>query len=179
MVTARGGQSASTISSIAPATFWALALHSRMTLAEPSRNWIRYCIVKVELGDDARPRSRYTQSAVVAPSPPHIDADSLARHVRRSKREPTRFKRPAGDRAAMNKHHPYALGDDPPSPLPICRHAPWQCRAPLRAAAICLSDFAPAARASAMTVWLGGKGRGLRDHSPLAWRRGRAAPATT
>ena len=40
----------------APATFWALALHSRMTLAEPSRNWIRYCIVNVELGDDARPR---------------------------------------------------------------------------------------------------------------------------
>src|SRR5271165_2215910 len=45
MVTARGGQSASTISLIAPATSHALALHSRMTFAERSRNWIRYCTV--------------------------------------------------------------------------------------------------------------------------------------
>ena len=69
----------------------------------------------------------FTQSAVVAPSLPLIDADSLPHHLRHSKREPTRFKRsrPPGDRAAMNKHHPYALSDDP---LPICRPAPWQCR---------------------------------------------------
>src|SRR5271166_6328441 len=36
------GQSASTISSIAPATSRTWALHSRMTFAERSRNWIRY-----------------------------------------------------------------------------------------------------------------------------------------
>ena len=118
MVTARGGQSASTISSIAPATFWALALHSRMTLAEPSRNWIRYCIVKVELEATTlvlvtlhtirsrRPVGPAYRRRLACPSraPQQARADAL------------QTKRPAGDRAAMNKHHPYALGDDPPSP---------------------------------------------------------------
>jgi hypothetical protein len=43
MLMARGGQSMSTMSAIAPAALRVLALISRTTLAEPSRNWIRYC----------------------------------------------------------------------------------------------------------------------------------------
>jgi hypothetical protein len=36
----------STIRATAPATLRASALHSRRTRAEPSRNWMRYCIVR-------------------------------------------------------------------------------------------------------------------------------------
>jgi len=46
-------ESASTISSIAPATLRALALHSRMTFAEGSRNWIRYCTLSGPLSRPA------------------------------------------------------------------------------------------------------------------------------
>src|SRR5271170_3917339 len=48
MVMARGGQSRSATSVIAPTAFRASAIKSRMTLALPSRNWIRYCMVKVD-----------------------------------------------------------------------------------------------------------------------------------
>jgi hypothetical protein len=44
---ARGGQSISVTSETAPATLRAQALHSRRTLAEQSRNWIRYCMSRV------------------------------------------------------------------------------------------------------------------------------------
>jgi hypothetical protein len=48
MVTARGGQSISRTSSIALAALRASACNSRMTRADPSRNWMRNCMVRVE-----------------------------------------------------------------------------------------------------------------------------------
>ena len=46
----RRGQSASTMSLSASATVRALALRSRMTLPEASRNWTRYCMVRDDNG---------------------------------------------------------------------------------------------------------------------------------
>ena len=63
--------------------------------------------------------SRYTRSAVVAPSAPLIERRLAcpSRAPQQARADALQTKRPAGARAAMNKHHPYALGDDPPSPL--------------------------------------------------------------
>ena len=67
MVTAAGGQSASTTIATTPVTFCAVSLHSRMTLAELSRNWIRYCTV-------SDPRLHHPRRGV--------QADLLACHAR-------------------------------------------------------------------------------------------------
>jgi hypothetical protein len=47
-VTTCGGHSKSATRAIAPAAFRASAIKSRMMLALPSRNWIRYCMVRID-----------------------------------------------------------------------------------------------------------------------------------